>query len=104
MHNQQYMKQYTIYALIALLFTCVSGLKQDYKPITFKHHFDASISEYSFEFDTEESAPEEPAPPQYVVLDYLTDSFTETAKPRPRWHFKTSLNYATPLTRAPPIA
>ena len=53
MHNQQYMKQYTIYALIALLFTCLSGLKQDYKPITFKHHFDASISEYSFEFEIE---------------------------------------------------
>ena len=66
--------------------------------------FDASISEYSFEFDTEESAPEEPVPPQNVVLDYLTDSFTDTAKPRPRGLFKTFLNYATPLTRAPPIA
>ena len=62
------------------------------------------LSEYSFEFDTEESAPEEPVPPQNVVLDYITDSFTDTAKPRPRGLFKTSLNYATPLTRAPPIA
>ena len=104
MNNLQYIRQYSIYALIALLFTCVTGLKQDYKPITFKHHFDASISEYSFEFDTEESAPEEPVPPQNVVLDYITDSFTDTAKPRPRGLFKTSLNYATPLTRAPPIA
>jgi len=103
-NNHQYIRQYTIYALIALLFACVSGLQHDYKPVTFKHHFDASISEYSFEFDTEESAPEEPAPPQNVVLDYGLDSFTDTTKPRPRWHFKTSLNYATPLTRAPPIA
>jgi len=103
-NNLQYIRQYSIYALIALLFTCVTGLKQDYKPITFKHHFDASISEYSFEFDTEESAPEEPVPPQNIALDYHTDFFTDNAKPRPRGHFKTSLNYATPLTRAPPIA
>ena len=63
------MKQYTIYALIALLFTCLSGLKQDYKPITFKHHFDASISEFLFEFDTLNTNFKIPKPPNFNNIE-----------------------------------
>ncbi len=104
MNSKHYIKQSLSFAVIVLLFTCLLGLKQDYKPIADSHHFDASITELALEFEVEEQAQDDSFTPDNIDVVHAYFVLSEVVTPTPYESVSQSLSYSTPLTRAPPLA
>jgi len=90
------------YILALLLFTCLLTIKQDVKPLSFKHQLDASVSPYSFESSAEENAQDDLFPSvigTFSGVAFATSKSEETPPYSGSWSLR---SYITPLTRAPP--
>lgn len=87
-----------------LLFTCVLGLKQGYRPISDTHHFDVSVTELALEFEVEESAQDDTFTPDHTGVVEVAFILCKTLFQPPYTSVIQFINYTTPLTRAPPLA
>ena len=90
------------YGLALLLFTCLLTIKQDIKPISFKHQLDASVSTLSIESSAEENAQDDLFPPVINTLGNAAIISSLSENSPPFLVSCTKKSYVTPLTRAPP--
>ena len=104
MSSKHFIKQQLSFAMIMLLFTCVLGLKQGYRPISDTHHFDVSVTELALEFEVEENAQNDTFTPNNIGVVEVAFTLCKTLFQPPYTSVIQSINYTTPLTRAPPLA
>ncbi|MDO6565590.1 hypothetical protein Q4561_00830 [Alteromonas sp. 1_MG-2023] len=104
-NNLYHTKKSKAFALALLIFACAICFNQSVvKPISSKHHYDASIVEQIVESGVEDNTQDDPYPvvclsqvDAYVVVSDAI-IFTTYACPH------TFNSYVTPFTRAPPVA
>ena len=90
------------YGLALILFTCLLTIKQDIKPISFKHQLDASVSTLSIESSAEENGQDDLFLSVINTFGNAAIISSLSENPLPYLVSWSKKSYVTPLTRAPP--